>query len=165
MRIGLSRRALAAAAAMIMTATIGLVAGPPAAAAEAGETLKYVALGDSSAAGPLTPDAEIFVVSYATYFQPGGCFGKDPIWGVDADYLQATWDRLHAMLADQAAAHGARFVDIRTPSAAHGACASYGEKWMEGLVPTSAAAPYHPNAKGMAAAGATIAAAIAGTDQ
>ncbi|MPZ00117.1 MAG: SGNH/GDSL hydrolase family protein [Actinophytocola sp.] len=108
-----------------------------------------------------SPAADVFVVTYATYFAKGGCFGKDPIWGVDADYLQATWDRLHEMLAEQAAEHGARFVDIRTPSADHGVCASHGEKWMEGLVPTSAAAPYHPNAKGMAASGATVAAAIA----
>lgn len=110
------------------------------------------------------PNARVMVVTYATYFQKGGCYGKDPIWAVDADYLQSTWDRLHAMLADQAAAHDAEFVDIRTPSAAHGVCAPTGEKWMEGLVPTSAAAPYHPNATGMAHSGATIAAAINAAD-
>lgn len=107
-----------------------------------------------------SPKADVYVVSYATYWKPGGCFGLDPIRGADADYLQGTWDKLHAMLAEQAAAHGAEFVDIRTPSAGHGVCARYGEKWMEGLLPTSAAAPYHPNAKGMAASGATVAAAV-----
>lgn len=107
-----------------------------------------------------SPKADVYVVSYATYWKPGGCFGPDPIRGADADYLQGTWDRLHAMLAEQAAAHDAEFVDIRTPSADHGVCAPYGEKWMEGLLPTSPAAPYHPNAKGMAASGATVAAAV-----
>lgn len=107
-----------------------------------------------------SPKADVYVVTYGTYWKKGGCYGLDPVWGVDADYLQSTWDKLHAMLAEQAAAHGAGFVDIRTPGADHGVCASWGEKWMEGLLPTSAAAPYHPNAKGMAASGATVAAAI-----
>lgn len=107
-----------------------------------------------------SPDARVVVVSYATYWKKGGCFGKDPVNSTDADYLQGTWDKMHAMLAEQAATHDAEYVDIRTPSADHGVCASLSEKWMEGLLPTSPAAPYHPNAKGMAASGTTIAAAI-----
>lgn len=110
-----------------------------------------------------SPQADVYVVGYGTYWQKGGCHPRDPIWDVDADYLQSSWDKLHAMLADQAAAHGAEYVDIREPSAAHGVCASYRDKWMEGLLPTSAAAPYHPNAKGMAHSGATVAAAITAT--
>ncbi|MFI0257913.1 SGNH/GDSL hydrolase family protein [Streptomyces sp. NPDC017056] len=107
-----------------------------------------------------SPHAKVYVVSYGTYFQPGGCWPKEPIWPGDADYLQNTFDRLHTMLAGQAAAGGADFVDIRTPSARHGVCAAKGEKWMEGLLPTSTAAPYHPNGTGMAHAGATVADAI-----
>lgn len=107
-----------------------------------------------------SPDARVVVVGYATYWKKGGCFPLDPIRAADADYLQSSWDKLHAMLREQAAAHDAEYVDIRTPSASHGVCASYGQKWMEGAIPTSPAAPYHPNAAGMANSGATIAAAI-----
>ena len=107
-----------------------------------------------------SPAAKVYVVSYGTYFKPGGCWPNDPIWPVDADYLQGTFDRLHAMLARQAAANGAGFIDLRTPSADHGVCASGGHKWLEGLLPTSAAAPYHPNATGMAKSGALVATAV-----
>ncbi|MFI9454663.1 SGNH/GDSL hydrolase family protein [Amycolatopsis sp. NPDC052450] len=107
-----------------------------------------------------SPDARVVVVSYATYFKPGGCYPKERIWGVDADYLQATWDRLHATLATQAGAHNAEFVDVRTPSAGHGICESITEKWMEGTLPTSPATPFHPNATGMTQTGAVVAAAI-----
>ncbi|MGH3714886.1 MAG: SGNH/GDSL hydrolase family protein [Micromonosporaceae bacterium] len=107
-----------------------------------------------------SPSATVLVVGYGTYFAPGGCWPTDPIWAGDADYIQATFDRLHAMLANQAAKLGARYVDIRTPSASHGVCAPPGRRWMEGLAPASPAAPYHPNATGLAHAGATVAAAV-----
>ncbi|MFF3270598.1 SGNH/GDSL hydrolase family protein [Streptomyces chrestomyceticus] len=107
-----------------------------------------------------SPHAKVYVVSYGTYFQPGGCWPREPIWPGDADYLQNTFDRLHTMLAERAAAGGAGFVDLRTPSARHGVCAAPGERWTEGLLPGSAAAPYHPNGTGMAHAGATVAETI-----
>ncbi|OKI05391.1 hypothetical protein A6A06_08510 [Streptomyces sp. CB02923] len=107
-----------------------------------------------------SPHARVYVVSYGTYFQPGGCWPREPVWPRDADYLQRTFDRLHTMLAERAAAGGADFVDLRTPSARHGVCVAQGERWMEGLLPGSAAAPYHPNGRGMAHAGATVADAI-----
>lgn len=107
-----------------------------------------------------SPGAEVYVVGYGTYFSPGGCWPKDPIWGVDADYIQATFDRLHVMMAEQAAAHGAGYVDIRTPSANHSICAPLSQKWMEGVAPTSIAAPYHPNGTGLYHAGQTIAAVV-----
>ncbi|MFD7661514.1 SGNH/GDSL hydrolase family protein [Streptomyces sp. NPDC059788] len=107
-----------------------------------------------------SPHARVYVVTYGTYYQPGGCWPKDPVWPVDADYVQNTFDRLHTMLAERAAAGDAGFVDIRTPSARHGVCAAKGEKWMEGLIPGSAAAPYHPNRTGMAHSGATVADAV-----
>lgn len=107
-----------------------------------------------------SPHADVVVVGYLTYWQPGGCSPRDPIPPADADYLQATFDRLMAMLADQAAANDASYVDIRTPSAEHGLCAPIGKKWLEGLVPTAPTFPYHPNATGMANAGDIIAGAV-----
>ena len=107
-----------------------------------------------------SPEADVLVVGYLTYWRPGGCHPVDPIPPADADYLQATFDRLMTMLAEQAAANDAGYVDIRTPSADHGLCAAPGERWLEGLVPASPTFPYHPNARGMAGAGLLVAEAV-----
>ncbi|MGW1346077.1 GDSL-type esterase/lipase family protein [Kribbella sp. NPDC002412] len=105
----------------------------------------------------LAPNARILVTAYGTYIRPNGCYPQIPVWPVDANYLQATVDRLNAMLAEQSAAHGAQYVDLRTPSIGHDACAPITQRWLEGLVPTSVAAPLHPSARGMAAFGAIVA--------
>jgi lysophospholipase L1-like esterase len=107
----------------------------------------------------LAPNARILVTGYGTYVRPNGCYPQIPVWAVDANYLQATIDRLNAMLATQSAAHGAHYVDLRTPSIGHDACAPITDRWLEGLVPTSAAAPLHPSARGMQAFGQLVAAA------
>lgn len=106
------------------------------------------------------PAAKVVLVGYLTYWKPNGCYGTDPIWAVDATWLQSIFDRLNATLASTAAANGASYVDIRTPSSTHGLCAAPAERWVEGLLPLSPAAPYHPNARGMAAAGVIVADAI-----
>ncbi|PRY34106.1 SGNH/GDSL hydrolase family protein [Umezawaea tangerina] len=103
------------------------------------------------------PRADVVVVGYGTYIRPGGCYPVQPLWGRDSDYLQASIDRLNALFADQAAAHGARFVDIAPPSVGHDVCAPVSRRWFEGLVPTTVAAPLHPNQRGMAGIGAYIA--------
>ncbi|MER7251793.1 SGNH/GDSL hydrolase family protein [Kribbella sp. NPDC000426] len=107
----------------------------------------------------LAPNARILVTGYGTYIRPNGCYPVIPVWPVDANYLQATIDHLNTMLATQAAAHGAMYVDLRTPSIGHDACAPVASRWLEGLIPTSAAAPLHPSAKGMAAFGQLVTAA------
>ncbi|MFG1814261.1 SGNH/GDSL hydrolase family protein [Kribbella sp. NPDC049174] len=107
----------------------------------------------------LAPNARILVTGYGTYVRPNGCYPLIPVWPVDANYLQATIDRLNAMLAAQSAAHGAQYVDLRTPSIGHDACAPVSQRWLEGLVPSSVAAPLHPSARGMAAFGQIVAAA------
>ncbi|WP_328457211.1 SGNH/GDSL hydrolase family protein [Amycolatopsis sp. NBC_00438] len=106
-----------------------------------------------------SPAARVVVVGYLTYWPPGGCYPADPYTAADAGYIQATFDRLMVMLADQAGRHQASYVDIRGPSARHGLCAEPASRWLEGAVPASPAYPYHPNAAGMAAAAAIIAAA------
>ncbi|MBB5840304.1 SGNH/GDSL hydrolase family protein [Kribbella italica] len=105
----------------------------------------------------LAPNAKVLVTGYGTYVRPNGCWPTVPVWGVDANYLQATIDRLNQMLATQAAAHGAQYVDLRTPSIGHDACAPIGQRWLEGLVPSSIAAPLHPSAQGMHAFGGIVA--------
>ncbi|MFF0271592.1 SGNH/GDSL hydrolase family protein [Kribbella sp. NPDC004536] len=106
-----------------------------------------------------SPHARVLVTGYGTYIRPNGCYPQIPVWPVDANYLQATIDRLNSMLATQAAAHGAHYVDLRTPSIGHDACAPISQRWLEGLIPTSAAAPLHPSAAGMEAFGELVATA------
>jgi hypothetical protein len=53
-------------------------------------------------------------------------------------------------LSDAAAGYGARYVDSYRATG-HDICQAPGTKWVEGLMPTSPAAPVHPNALGMAA--------------
>ncbi|MEU7525708.1 SGNH/GDSL hydrolase family protein [Saccharothrix sp. NPDC042600] len=106
------------------------------------------------------PRAEVVVVGYGTYVRPGGCHPKEPIWARDADYLQGSVHRLNTVLGKVSADRGATFVDIEPPSVGHDVCAPVTEKWFEGLVPTSVAAPLHPNARGMAGIGAFIAGAL-----
>ena len=55
---------------------------------------------------------------------------------------------------------GATFVDTYTPSIGHDACQHSGTKWVEGLIPTSAAVPMHPNALGEQAMAREIVAAL-----
>ncbi len=107
-----------------------------------------------------SPRAEVVVVGYLTYWRPGGCYPADPYLAVDADYLQGALDGVAAMLEEQADAHDATFVDIRTPSAGRGLCERPARRWLEGAVPASPAYPYHPNARGMAGAGGIIAEAV-----
>ncbi|GAB3937660.1 SGNH/GDSL hydrolase family protein [Kribbella albertanoniae] len=107
----------------------------------------------------LAPNARIIVTGYGTYIRPGGCFPKVPVWPIDADYLQGTIDHLNRMIATQSAAHGATYLDLRTPSIGHDTCAPATTRWLEGLIPGSDAAPLHPSRRGMAAFGALVAAA------
>ncbi|MFE2756272.1 SGNH/GDSL hydrolase family protein [Actinosynnema sp. NPDC059335] len=103
------------------------------------------------------PGARVVVVGYGTYIRPGGCYPDQPIWARDADYLQGGVHRLNAVLAREAAAHGAEFVDIEPPSTGRDACAPARTRWFEGVAPVGPAAPLHPNADGMAGIGGYVA--------
>ncbi|MCG8915738.1 SGNH/GDSL hydrolase family protein [Actinokineospora sp. PR83] len=106
-----------------------------------------------------SPHAEVVVAGYGTYVRPGGCHPTQPIWARDADFVQSLVNRLNAALRAQAEAHGATYVDIAAVSEGHDTCAAPAQRYLEGLIPTSAAAPLHPNAAGMAAFGTAVAAA------
>ncbi|MGA9870044.1 MAG: SGNH/GDSL hydrolase family protein [Rhodococcus sp. (in: high G+C Gram-positive bacteria)] len=106
------------------------------------------------------PNAEIVVVGYGTYVRPGGCYGTQPVWARDADYLQSSVDRMNDALAEQAEQRGARFVDVAEISVGHDACAVPAERYLEGVVPANPAAPLHPTAAGMAAFAQEIATAL-----
>lgn len=106
------------------------------------------------------PDANVFVVGYGTYLPHNGCWPIAPLTPRDANYIQGSIDKLNAALARQSAAHDARYVDVRTRSIGHDVCKLPGVKWFESVIPTSVAAPLHPNFDGMAAIGAYVASAI-----
>ncbi len=108
------------------------------------------------------PQAKILMVGYPTGIKKGGCWPVVPVWGMDADYLQAALTRLNIRMAEQANAHGATYVDLATPSIGHDMCKSVGTRWIEGLIPnvvTNGLVPLHPNAAGLRNAVPTILAA------
>jgi hypothetical protein len=63
-------------------------------------------------------------------------------------YLRGVELKLDQMLASAAAAGHATYVNTYTDSIGHDVCQTPGTNWVEGLVPTSPAAPFHPNATG-----------------
>lgn len=98
-----------------------------------------------------SPQARVLVVGYPAIVPESGsgCWPSVPMAWNDVPYLRAKTKELNAMLAAQAAARGATYVDTYTPSIGRDACASAGTRWVEPLVPGNAAAPFHPNARGM----------------
>ncbi|GAA2071471.1 SGNH/GDSL hydrolase family protein [Streptomyces albiaxialis] len=94
------------------------------------------------------PRARVLVTGYGDYVKPGGCWPAVPVLPSDADWLQGNVNRLNRVISEQAAAHGATYVDVFTPSKGHDACAAPKDKWVEGFVPTDLAAPLHPNRRG-----------------
>jgi lysophospholipase L1-like esterase len=107
------------------------------------------------------PSARVLVIAYEPILPEtgSGCWPQVPLaWG-DVPYLRATEKRLNTMLANVAAANGARYVDTYTAAIGHDACKSSSVRWVEPLIPGNTAAPFHPNARGMAGVTPTIVAA------
>lgn len=95
------------------------------------------------------PHARVLLVGYPDLLpRSGGCWPRVPFTDSDADYLRGVEMRLDAMLAAQARAGHAQYVDTYTPSLDHDMCAPASVRWIEPLLPTSPAAPFHPNATG-----------------
>jgi lysophospholipase L1-like esterase len=107
------------------------------------------------------PGARVLVVNYAAILPEtgSGCWPQVPFAYSDVPYLRDKQRRLNAMLATQAAAAGVSYVDDYTASIGRDACKSAGTRWVEPLVPGNAAAPFHPNARGMAGIAPVVAAA------
>ncbi len=110
-----------------------------------------------------SPLARIFVVGYPAILpevQPG-CWPVLAIAPGDVPYLRDKEKELNAMLASQATAAGATYVDVYGPSVGHDACQLPGVRWIEPTVPLSLAAPVHPNALGMQGMAAVLQNAMA----
>jgi lysophospholipase L1-like esterase len=109
-----------------------------------------------------SPGARVFVVNYAAILPEtgSGCWPQVPIAFSDVPYLRSVEKNLNAMLAEQAAANGARIVDDYTASIGRDACKSASTRWVEPLIPGNAAAPFHPNARGEAGIAAVVVSAV-----
>jgi lysophospholipase L1-like esterase len=96
------------------------------------------------------PQARVLLVGYPDILPNAGqgCWPVVPIARGDVPYLRGVELKLNAMLAAEAAANSATYVDTYSDSVGHDFCQPTGVKWVEGLVPTSPAAPVHPNAPG-----------------
>lgn len=113
-----------------------------------------------------SPNARIYVVGYPAILPEsgGGCWPSVPLSNADLPWLREKNKELNAMLAAQAVANGARYVDVYTPGIGHDACQSNGVRWVEGIIPAALqAAPIHPNATGMAGMAQVVAARILAT--
>jgi lysophospholipase L1-like esterase len=109
-----------------------------------------------------SPAADVYVVNYPAIFPPSGygCWPQMPIAWADVPFLRQTEQGLDAMLASEAATHGATLVDWYAASIGHDACKSSGTRWVEPLIPNNWAAPIHPNERGMQGAANALVAAV-----
>jgi hypothetical protein len=110
----------------------------------------------------LAPGARVFVVGYPDILPNtgSGCWPIVPVAFGDVPYLRGVENELNTMLANQAAANGATFVNTYADSIGHDVCQLPGTKWLEGLLPTSPAVPFHPNQLGEQHMAAQVIAAI-----
>jgi lysophospholipase L1-like esterase len=98
------------------------------------------------------PRARIVVVGYPDMFpQSGGCWPAVPITDGDVAYLRGTEVKINAMLAADAKAAGATFVNTYAPTIGHDFCTPESVRYVEGLLPGSLELPFHPNTRGQQA--------------
>ncbi len=107
------------------------------------------------------PGARVLLVGYPDMFpQQGGCWPVVPITDGDIAYLRGVEARINGMLARAAAAAGDTFVDTYTPTTGHDFCQDQDVRDVEGLIPGSLTAPFHPNTRGQAVIAAAVLAAL-----
>jgi lysophospholipase L1-like esterase len=105
-----------------------------------------------------SPLAKVLVVNYSAIFphSGNGCWPRMPVTPADVRWLREKQVQLNAMLATQAAANAATIVDVYGASQGRDACAGSGTRWVEPYIPGNAAAPLHPNLRGMQAMAAMV---------
>jgi lysophospholipase L1-like esterase len=98
------------------------------------------------------PQARVLIVGYPDVAPRGGkgCYPLVPLSDDDITYLDELLRRTNTMIAAQAAANDAEYVDTYDDSVGHDVCTLPGTRWFEGLVPTAPSFPIHPNALGEA---------------
>ena len=98
------------------------------------------------------PQARVLIVGYPAVAARDGrnCYPLVPLSADDMSYFDEMLRRTNAMLAAQAAANDAEYVDTYDESIGHDVCQLPGTRWFEGLLPTAPAFPVHPNGLGEA---------------
>ena len=98
------------------------------------------------------PTARVAIVGYPAVAPVDGtrCYPMVPLSPDDLAYFNELLVRINAMIADQARANDAEFVDTYTDSIGHDVCTLPLTRWFEGIAPTEPAFPLHPNAQGEA---------------
>jgi lysophospholipase L1-like esterase len=98
------------------------------------------------------PQARVLIVGYPDVAPRNGkgCYPLVPLSDDDITYLDGMLRRTNTMIAEQAAANDAEYVDTYTDSIGHDVCTLPPARWFEGVVPTMPAYPVHPNALGEA---------------
>jgi lysophospholipase L1-like esterase len=98
------------------------------------------------------PSAKVLIVGYPDGLPVNGtsCWPLVPVSAGDIRYFNSLEQGLNQVEAKVAAANGATFVDTWQSSIGHDACKAPGVAWVNGIVPTSAAFPLHPNQLGEA---------------
>lgn len=77
------------------------------------------------------PDADVLLVGYPTIFPTGATCDNLGMKAGDMPLMNHVVDSLNTSLKDAAAAHGATYVDLATPTVGHDVCAD--DPWIAGL--------------------------------
>lgn len=98
------------------------------------------------------PHARVLLLGYPDLFPArGGCWPIAPFTSHDMAFLRSSELKLNAMLAQAAADTGTTYVDTYGPTIGHDMCQGSRVKDVEGLIPSSTAMSFHPNARGQEA--------------
>jgi lysophospholipase L1-like esterase len=97
----------------------------------------------------LAPHAQVLVVGYPDGLPQNGsnCYPDVPFSSADVTWFNSIEIDLNGVLRQAAQANGATYVDTFSSSIGHDACQG-SNAWVNGLLPTSAAYPLHPNQTG-----------------
>ncbi len=95
------------------------------------------------------PRAEVVVVGYPDGLPQNGsnCYPVVPYSSADVRYFNSLELQLNAVIKQAAQANAATYVDTFSSSIGHDACDG-ANAWVNGIIPTSAAFPLHPNRAG-----------------
>ncbi|MFI2780166.1 SGNH/GDSL hydrolase family protein [Streptomyces sp. ALB3] len=96
-----------------------------------------------------SPQARVLLVGYPSLLPDDGtsCRATIPLAVGDFGWVRDKEKHLNTMLAQQADAYGADYVDTYGPSVGHDACRPAGDRWIE-PADSAEGAGFHPNATG-----------------
>jgi lysophospholipase L1-like esterase len=94
--------------------------------------------------------AKVLIVGYPDGLPTNGsfCWPLVPFSAGDITYFNSLETRLNSVIKSEAGSNGATYVDTFASSVGHDACKAPGTAWVNGIIPTSAAYPLHPNQTG-----------------